>query len=183
MSLPFHRDGQQTFSAASTQRPSPSRREIDHSGNSPTSTVPQKKDGSTQGFTPANYLTKVTPMPQPSYSEVVSAAQGLLIFTCGAVIILTDRARTAAPNIPRISAKENFSRRGLANSRVKGAWNHFGGSPSPQHQFKGSSMTRNASAPHGSYQRGDYGSHIGGIRNDDQSTYPNSTSSCYHFPP
>ena len=47
----------------------------------------QKKDGSAQGFTPAHYLTKVTPMPQPSYSEAVSAAQGLLIFICGIVTL------------------------------------------------------------------------------------------------
>lgn len=41
----------------------------------------QKKDGSAKGFTPSSYLTKV--MSQPSYSQVASAAQGLLIFIWG----------------------------------------------------------------------------------------------------
>ncbi|CAD6587978.1 MAG: hypothetical protein ASARMPRED_003367 [Alectoria sarmentosa] len=35
----------------------------------------QKKDGSTKGFTPGNYLTRVT--PEPSYSQVASAAHDI----------------------------------------------------------------------------------------------------------
>lgn len=45
----------------------------------------QKKDGSAKGFTPGSYLTKVP--PQPSYSEVASAAPGLLIFICSTVLL------------------------------------------------------------------------------------------------
>ena len=41
MSLPSHRNGQQTFSVGPTQTSSPSRREVDHAGNDPTSTTPQ----------------------------------------------------------------------------------------------------------------------------------------------
>ena len=44
----------------------------------------QKKDGSTKGFTPGNYLTRVT--PEPSYSQVASAAHGLLLLTRGIVM-------------------------------------------------------------------------------------------------
>ena len=42
-------------------------------------------------------------------------------------------------------------------------------------------MTRNGSAPQGNYQQRDYGSRFGEIRDEDQSTYPDFTSSCYHF--